>query len=459
MYCALSYCWGKGRNYLTTTQNLAERKKHIGFGDLPQTIKEAILISNAIGIYYLWVDAICIVQNDPQDWAEQAAEMCGIYSGAHLTISATNSNDVEKGFLSKRMQSQVVQLKGVTGTRDIAPVYALEKPKHRYLAEAIPSVETPLFYRAWTFQERFLSSRVLHFYPEELTWECDEERSCECSGILDDFLDSSHEMSGGKWGLLSKPGVIRPFSYTSWNLEVIWEYTNLSLTYETDRLPALLGMANFFKLRGLRNYVAGIWLDDFPLCLAWTARKCSPNPRAITKGIPSWSWASVPGRIAAMDSARGATISFDAKLLSEKRCSLEMSPEERDQQDLSLVIETYSISLGSNQEVKVHLHNLTGSGGVSYIHYQTGSFPLHLHRALPTGLSVGLINLLLLQTRRTESDSYSDHVEEITLVVYPSEDGSGTYYRIGTCQINSMKDEGTIPMFGHDTIYGEFVLV
>ena len=97
-YAALSYCWGSSKQSITTRSNLRIRYNELEICRLPQTIQDAILITEGLGLSYLWVDSICIVQDDKIEWTVEAAKMADIYSNAHIVLAATATHDANDGF-------------------------------------------------------------------------------------------------------------------------------------------------------------------------------------------------------------------------------------------------------------------------------------------------------------------------------------------------------------------------
>jgi hypothetical protein len=101
-YVALSHCWGTGNHILQTTrENYQQRLEGILEQDLPKTFLDAVQITRGLGIQYLWIDSLCVVQDDLVDWESEAAKMANVYSGAWLTISATQASDSNLGCLTQ----------------------------------------------------------------------------------------------------------------------------------------------------------------------------------------------------------------------------------------------------------------------------------------------------------------------------------------------------------------------
>ena len=101
-YAALSYCWGGDQESKTVRVRLEERCKGFPLAELPKTIQDAIVTARRLELPFLWVDAICIVQDDPADKKRELAIMDQIYSGALLTIVAARAGTANNGFLQQR---------------------------------------------------------------------------------------------------------------------------------------------------------------------------------------------------------------------------------------------------------------------------------------------------------------------------------------------------------------------
>ena len=144
-YAALSYCWGGSPNLTTTISNLKSRTKNIPWAEIPSTIQDAITVTRRLGIRYIWVDALCIVQSPGGDWETESSRMADVYGGAFITISAALSPDVSHG-LSRRsaLLSDIDRALGLSGN--------------------------PLYRRGWALQERMLSKRNLIFGLDQLRW-------------------------------------------------------------------------------------------------------------------------------------------------------------------------------------------------------------------------------------------------------------------------------------------------
>lgn len=188
-YVALSHCWGQGQAHhlpKTIKTNLEERKHAIPSRDLPQTFIDAVQLCRALEIPYLWIDSLCIIQDDTNDWEREASRMASVYRNAWLTISADGATSSAGGLfkvVSERVFPPSIELcPGIFGRLN-----DLFKPE--YNSVGWPRVHRvtdrkhknqPLRQRAWTFQEWTLSPRVVHFCSGELLWDCLEQEGCEC---------------------------------------------------------------------------------------------------------------------------------------------------------------------------------------------------------------------------------------------------------------------------------------
>ncbi|RSM11478.1 hypothetical protein CEP52_002974 [Fusarium oligoseptatum] len=104
-YCALSYCWGDlgNTNTITTKANISQYRQGIPMDSLPTFIQEAIQTARSLEYQYLWIDALCIIQDDGQDWDREASKMSDVYSNADLTISSLVAKDCHDNMFQPRM--------------------------------------------------------------------------------------------------------------------------------------------------------------------------------------------------------------------------------------------------------------------------------------------------------------------------------------------------------------------
>ncbi len=305
----------------TTKSSITSWTQAILWQQLPKTFQDAIKITRKLGIPYLWIDALCIIQDDVQDWEIESANMANIYSNSYLTIAATAASDSHVGLFLDRWTSAEVQnsvklpIKAHKLSRaDEAPDenifvrprlhLAHERFKHIENAE-YHAEDAPLLTRAWAFQERLLPSRTLHFHAEELIWECKSAVQCECEELDQRY---SYERCGMQGWLKNFVTGELHNNRSATRLGNVWldlvsEFCTLHLTHESDRLPALSGLAYSFSKKALGSYIAGVWEHDLARGLLFETMESKDNLTVNRSQLsaPSWSWASVhlagPNRI------------------------------------------------------------------------------------------------------------------------------------------------------------------
>ncbi|KAK3984732.1 heterokaryon incompatibility protein-domain-containing protein [Cladorrhinum sp. PSN332] len=300
-YACLSYCWGARNSCMTTAATLAPHLDDIPWADLPQTYKDAIQVASALGLSFLWIDALCIIQGDQQDWEAHAAEMANIYGNSTLVISAVDASDVTHGFLRPpRTLADVFEIE----TGEIT-VHARRTLDHIWLdsSDSDRIGQIPLWSRGWCLQEEVLAPRVLSFYRDEFFFQCGSGYfRCECNFHPDgDFEDE---------GWLTTPIKLRfyntllTFVPTKANRHwqgVVESYSRRKLTLPSDKLPALSGMAQAIQKDYKLEYLAGHWKDDHLFeSLCWIPSILQPEDHGgftSTYIAPSWSWMSFQGSI------------------------------------------------------------------------------------------------------------------------------------------------------------------
>ena len=286
-YIALSHCWGlPNKTFLTTRDTIAEMKAGFPIGDAPATFRDAIRVTRCLGIRYLWIDSLCIIQRD-DDWKLEASRMGSVYANSFLTIAAANAKDDNDGFLCTRTDV-LTSLKIMSSTGRSAQVYLQTQDDginvHAY------NTKQPLDTRGWTLQERYLPQRTLQFGSTEISWECQCTKSHESQ--TDHYSGISHST------LLLKPYPTDSggFSYSSW-YTMVFMFTGRALRYDTDKLPALSGLATEVAKFNQGTYYAGLWWEDMASGLLWYRGCASELDKPSAFLAPSWSWASLNGHL------------------------------------------------------------------------------------------------------------------------------------------------------------------
>ncbi|KAJ3544248.1 hypothetical protein NM208_g3157 [Fusarium decemcellulare] len=306
VYVALSHCWGAkdSRPMQTTVDNLNEMKSNIKWEDLSPVFQDSIWLCRRLGVEFLWIDSLCIIQGDEQDWERESSMMAQYYSHARFTIAVESSPNGKVSFLKERQLRWQAQIYPVTDRSGVERRYSVQEHYHligllpdeinRYFKEGkklLPS-------RAWAFQERLLSRRLIRFTPSDIIWQCNGETTFE-----HDFLNrvlSFQSVFRDRY--YSNPTARQTTNSEEQQLNNTWaewssnlhEYSRRDLTFERDKLPALSGMATSLENKLKGPYLAGIWADHLPYALCWKRQIGQVTSRLMPENtVPSWSWASL----------------------------------------------------------------------------------------------------------------------------------------------------------------------
>jgi hypothetical protein len=299
-YAALSHCWGEKQPLTTTRAKLPLRMRNIEWDSMPATFQDATKLTRQLGLKYLWIDSLCIIQDDLSDWDVESSTMGSIYEGAQVVIAANKSSGPEIPFLGLRHTGDSLELQFKRPDGEQVSVKA--RPAASF------SFQEPLETRSWAFQEQWLSRRLLRFTANEVIWKCRSTTRCECrSGHT-----ASPYMSGDDDEWLPRPETQSSPSewFHRWHAAVSL-YTTKKLTRDSDKLPALSGIAATMSAATNSTYVAGLWKDNILFDLQWgslvrridnrsdarsdaLSRIPKPTP---TYRAPTFSWASIDAEI------------------------------------------------------------------------------------------------------------------------------------------------------------------
>lgn len=280
-YATLSHCWGGAIRVKLTSSTLAQFSLRIFIRDLPRTFVDAITTALFLGLQYIWIDALTIIQDSDEDWAKEAALMADVYHNAYINIGATASSNSDGGLFFERDPNLVNPQRYRIAEEDYLLIS--NDQLQSFLREA------PLIRRGWVMQERKLCRRMLHFGAEQLLWECSGMRRCEATP---DSEPHNIWNKASSYDSVSKP------IWAQWVNDIV-NYATSDLTFESDKLVAISGIARFLHRIVKDDYIAGLWKTDFVFQLAWMALAISRDSRTIkTKKTvqyiaPSWSWASI----------------------------------------------------------------------------------------------------------------------------------------------------------------------
>ncbi|VUC29064.1 unnamed protein product [Clonostachys rosea] len=289
-WVALSHCWGKKKNHplKTTRQTLAQHLKAIPMSSMSKTFADAVTVCRSLGIQFLWIDSLCIVQDDEDEWEKESKMMGTVYEHAVLTLAASDAIDSTRGLFLERPYAHIkfpsVQLPLLTTESDTGRETTLgsysvgidwrQEPFMTYLHPHW----TPLVTRGWCTQELILSRRVVHFLSEGMLWVCRDKAEDENAQMIHGRLTECD------WA-------------TEWG-KIILEHSQRAFTFEKDRLRSLDSLAN--ELSKAKNnsckmgeYFYGTWLVDIPEYILWASYRAGKK----NSDCPSWSWASCGGPV------------------------------------------------------------------------------------------------------------------------------------------------------------------
>ncbi|EUC43934.1 hypothetical protein COCMIDRAFT_99578 [Bipolaris oryzae ATCC 44560] len=295
-YVALSYCWGHDTSYVTKQDTLLSRLTRISYNDLPRTFQHAVTVTRNLGYSYLWLDALCIVQDSLQDWERESQKMGIIYSQAVVTIAATASRGVHDGFFNHQSCSEIspswkkMLVRGTT-THGVPTELLLYEDTYVPIDPAADMAAGPLAQRAWACQERILSARVLHYKNKQIYWECRQAAHIE-EGVPSFSDNTARVRTGPNLGReLAVHDLDFFFRILRWYRGILTtHYSTRQLTYASDRLPAISGLAKLVQGSMKMTYLAGLWKEGLQFGLFWGA--VNIVPRSAVNASPSWSWAS-----------------------------------------------------------------------------------------------------------------------------------------------------------------------
>jgi hypothetical protein len=321
-YLALSHCWGLVPIIRTLKDNYDSHKEGIPSASLSKTFREAIHATRKLGFRYIWIDSMCIVQDDNDDWAAEAATMCNVYQHATVTLAAAHAPggdigcfDYRDGLSNLPFYVEIPSSNSDSASRLVFTSYG--RPQSKDLGGGDPA----LYGRAWVLQEQLLSPRMLIFDGDQLRWECLTLHGSEGT-------PTSGSTRHGNTHKYIRKGIMETEEYFDDNdkkdqdfvsdfwprlkhrywCEIVMDYTHRGMTKPEDRLVALSGVAQALARHTCHEYLAGLWSNYFYIGLLWSIahnekylmsattnfdirrNKCIRHKQDLA---PSWSWASV----------------------------------------------------------------------------------------------------------------------------------------------------------------------
>lgn len=296
-YVALSHCWGGRLPLKTIKANLEHHKIGFDQSGLPKTFQDAFSVTKKLGYQHIWIDSLCIVQDDADDWAREAASMASIYESAQLTIAATWGGNGDAGCFHDALPAFVVKVldNGVESQLFMRP-----KPDEKKFV-----YQAPLNTRGWTLQERLLSFRTLSFAEDQMHWNClslsASEDGLEFNDTATESLTPRDMSSILYWEAYENTDDIDNALQLreSWD-QVIRQYALRNLTFAKDKLVALAGMTEAYARIFAAEPVVGLWKGELSRQLLWYTvghDKETDHEAVKTLNLPSWTWLKLKGSL------------------------------------------------------------------------------------------------------------------------------------------------------------------
>ena len=294
--------------------NIESHKLRIPYAAMPKTLQDAVIVSRRLDIRYLWIDALCIIQGDDEEWEREHLRMADIYSSAKLVLAADNADGLEKGFLKTALDTSGFLKDWSSKSKAKVREESLGLRREGDLCPSPLSLDEPLNRRAWSLSEMIFANRVVHFTSSGVIWECNEARHYDRG-----FSNIFREHNDDSFRVFRSEKIAKQSSkdklYRKWNL-LVAEFTKRQInsqpgeTYkDVERLVALSRLARRFSwiLSEVHQcedeYLAGMWRGDLETSLLWSVERCLQEDsemrwrRPETSRAPSWSWAAIEGSI------------------------------------------------------------------------------------------------------------------------------------------------------------------
>lgn len=298
-YCALSYCWGSAKDaetqLKTTKESIPEFRRGIPESRMTQVMKDTMKVCRTLKVRYMWIDALCIIQGDKDDWERESAQMSIVYGNAYLTLCALSSSSTHQTFLGR--DSHILELDfeskietSIHGRFQLSLRRHIVKEMDRDYSPSDPEVDLECVWseRGWTFQENILAPRKLLFGGSMLYIQHGLCIYREDGAIMPNWDPNtlSHLVTSNN----------PESSYRAWN-ELLHRYGMREFTNQADVLPAISGLARVFGRARQDTYLAGLWRKDILRDVLWFTPRKEMDKAAVLRKLaspeiyiaPSWS--------------------------------------------------------------------------------------------------------------------------------------------------------------------------
>lgn len=323
-YLTLSHRWGNGDFARLTTQNLSAFENGQPMTVLRKIFQDALIAAQCIGIPYVWIDSLCIIQDGDggADWRHESVLMAEVYSNSRCNLSADWGDDYnglffernppfEKPFSTNLRFEWSNRPRQSDGVLSETRTSQYDDPSYIMYVDSFTEdvMEAPLNRRGWVVQERMLAPRVLHFSPSQVSWECGQKLSSERTPLSTTgtvMSKTSSQLLGelhfhGQRNRMERLKLHEPLNAVNWT-RVVAYYSSCGLTKVHDKLVAIAGIAKKLRPVVKDRYVAGLWGKSLPTSLLWYRSgrndSCGPSTQYFA---PTFSWAASDGEIQLVD--------------------------------------------------------------------------------------------------------------------------------------------------------------
>ncbi|KAF2651002.1 HET-domain-containing protein, partial [Lophiostoma macrostomum CBS 122681] len=293
-YVTLSYRWSQSPSLQLRTDTMSMLTDNIPLSELRELFRNVFEVVLQLGCAYVWIDALCIVQDSQEDWEHEARLMARVYEFAYCNIAAAATTDSAPTLFGVRTsyppKPLAVRLDLQLGDDSFTGSYHLEDPNFwstRVILSALSK-------RGWVVQERFFSPRILHFSYDQVIWECQELKASE---TFPDGAIPEYQTYGPEFAFRHSNEVSRLDVEDSYDTIIeAWEatrsaYSSTALTYPTDKLFAISGIVKWFEVILKDENVAGLWRKTLVTDLLWFRDGVITTNLRTHGRAPSWSWA------------------------------------------------------------------------------------------------------------------------------------------------------------------------
>ena len=302
-YVVLTHCWGLHPiECKTMVDKVKGYYENISVNLLPKTFREAVEITLALEIQYIWIDSLCIVQDDEKDWQQESTKMASIWRGATLTLSASSAENSTQGCDISDLLAPAIRFSTVPMIPGQKEAFFALRPgsiNHIYHPSRKTLSNAPVRSRAWIFQEEILSRRILHATNSQFVWQCATIIESEDAIV---HTDDTVVDAGGYWTL--------PTSYASgfmfdkklrfFQIEKRWwkwvdDYSERNLKFDTDQYAAFVGVTQLHAEFTGDEPVLGMWKKNLHIHLGWFVGSGKRPWKSLEKlRQPTWTWMSFP---------------------------------------------------------------------------------------------------------------------------------------------------------------------